>query len=272
LAAFLLPTGYTVGLLDAVSAVVTIIGTIATLLWLILSHILGLLLWPLMMLFGHEQPDRTRGLPPLQLPQQRPVGAGGTVPGWFEVLRSFIFWIATAGLIVYVTRSYLRDHPELLRGLVSLGPIRALRNFLVAVWQRLAGLVEAVGERIPRRSTRRRARPGDSKTPFRFFRLGALPPRERVLYYYLSILKRAGRQGFPRGRAQTPHEYGATLGPHLPEAQEEMDRLTQDFIEARYSRHPFDRDKERQVRTHWQRVKDALRAMKQAEQDYRRPL
>lgn len=96
------------------------------------------------------------------------------------------------GMFFYVARSYLRDHPELLETLVELRPIRALRRFLAALWSRLTGLAEAVNERFPRRLSLRRARRKSSEETFRFFRLGALSPRERILYYYLSIL-RAGR-------------------------------------------------------------------------------
>jgi hypothetical protein len=262
LVAFVLPTGYTVGLLDAVAAIIYVLSYVVTLLGMILSFLLGLLLAPLAMLFGIKRFEHRRALPPLELPRQQPGGPGIATPGWFEILRSLLFWAATLGMIFYVIRSYLRDRPELLQALASLGPIRALRDLLIALWRRLVGLAEAVNERIPQQLSLRRGRKGPSETSFRFFRLGALSPRERVLYYYLSILRRAGQQGFPRRRAQTPHEYNGTLRPHLPEAQQEMNRLTQDFVEARYSKHPVDREREKQVRTRWQQVKAALRALK----------
>jgi len=262
LVAFVLPTGYTVGLLDAVAAIIYVLSTIVTLLGIILSFLLGLLLAPLAMLFGIERFKHRRALPPLELPRQQPGGPGIATPGWFEILRSLLFWAATLGMIFYVIRSYLRDRPELLQALASLGPIRAVRDLLTALWRCLVGLAEAVNERIPQQLSLWRIRQGPSETSFRFFRLGALSPRERILYYYLSILRRAGQQGFPRRRAQTPLEYDGTLRPHLPEAQQEMSRLTQDFVEARYSKHPVDREREKQVRTRWQQVKAALRALK----------
>jgi hypothetical protein len=260
LLAFLLPTGYTVGLLDVVGTILYFLGYILSLLALILLFILSLLLMPCAMLFGSERLTTPQpSLPPPQLPQQPP---GGAAPGWFEILRSLLFWAAALGMVFYVVRSYLHDHPEMLQALTSLGPIHALRDFLIAFWRRLVGLAEAVGERIPRRLSLRRARPRSSEELFRFFRLGVLSPRERILYYYLSILRRAERQGFPRRRAQTPYEYDGTLAPHLPQAQQEMTLLTQAFVEARYSRHTFDRGQARRVRVNWQRVKAALQALK----------
>ena len=165
-------------------------------------------------------------------------------------------------MLFYIIRSYLRDRPELLQALLNQRPIRALLDFLIAVWRRLLGLAEAASERFPRGISLRRARPMLPKTPFRFFRLGALSPRERILYYYLSIVERARRRGYPRRSNETPYEYDATLGPELPEAQQEMTSLTQAFVEARYSRQAFDWERDQRVRAIWKRVRAALQALR----------
>ena len=125
----------------------------------------------------------------------------------------------------------------------------------------MTGLAKAVNERFPRR-LRRWARSESPGKPFRLFRLGALSPRERILYYYLSTLQRASRLSLSRRRAQTPNEYDATLGPHIDQAQQEMTQLTQAFVEAQYSRHAFDREQDKQIRARWQRVKAALRSLR----------
>jgi hypothetical protein len=184
-----------------------------------------------------------------------------------ELLRSFVFWAVALGMVYYVIRSYLRDHPEILRALARAGPIHALLRFLAALWRSLTGLAEAVGERVSRPLSARLARSGLAPPGFRFFRLGALSFRERVLYYYLSILKRAGQLGYPRHRTQTPYEYDAVLEPHLPQAQEEMALLTEAFVEARYSRHPVDGEYVRRVQADWEQVKAALRALKRKKQE-----
>jgi len=268
LLAFLLPTGYTVGLLDVVGNVLELISAIllfiVRLLFFLVFLITFPMAWLLSMLFGDQVPPPQSDFTLPELPQQEP---GGVAPDWFETLHSLLFWAVALGMIFYVIRSYLRDHPELLKALAGLGPIHTLRRFLTALWHRLVGLAETINEHIPRRLSLRRARRKQPEEPFRFFRLGALSPRERILYYYLSILRRAGRQGFPRQRAQTPHEYDVTLGPHLPQAQQEMSLLTQAFVEARYSRHTFDREQARRVRADWQRVKAALRALKRKDEN-----
>jgi hypothetical protein len=263
LAAFLLPTGYTVSLLDTASIILSTLIYVVALLFQIIMLAITLLLTPLMMLFG----NKTISLPPLDVPSYAPLQESNSAAalGWFEILKSLLSWIVMLGMVSYVVRSYLHDHPELPEAVTTLKAFRALRNFLLALWRRLVGLAEAVNERIPRGLPLplRRMRSKSAEAGFRFFRLGALSPRERVLYYYLSILRRAGRQGFPRYRSQTPHEYDAALEPHLPEAQQEMTLLTQAFVEARYSQHAVNRQQEKRVRADWQQVKAALRALQQ---------
>jgi hypothetical protein len=266
LLAFLLPTGYTVGLLDVVAAIVYFFGYIFVLLGLLLSFLFSLLLAPLAWLFGDDVLPPSGDLSPPELLRSAPNAPGGAGLNWLELLRSLLFWAAALGMVAYVIRSYLRDHPELLKALTSLRPVRALRDLLAALWRRLAGLTGVASQHISRRLRLRRTRgqPASSEWPGRLFRLGALSPRERILYYYLSTLRRAGQQGFPRHRAQTPHEYDDTLRPHLEQAQQEMTCLTQAFVEARYSRHIFDHQQDKRVRAHWKQVKAALQALKRA--------
>jgi hypothetical protein len=261
LLAFLLPTGYTVGLLDAVSTILQILAYGVTLLFTLLLYPFGWLARLMARLFGGEQPPPQAETLPLQLPQREPPAPGGAAPDWLELLRSFLFWIAALGMLFYVIHSYLRDRPELLQALLSQRPIRALRDFLITLWRRLLGLAEAAGERIPQRLRLPWARPRLSRQPFRFFRLGALSSRERILYYYLSIAERARWEGYPRRSSETPYEYDATLGPKLPEARQELTSLTQAFIEARYSRQVFDCEQDRRVRDIWKRVRAALQAL-----------
>lgn len=260
LLAFLLPTGYTLSFLDVVGGLLELIGLILWLVIFIATFPLTWLLWLLSRLSGNPAPPPQIEITPPELLQQEP--GGGVAPNWFEVLRSLLFWVVAMGMVFYVVRSYLRDHPELLERFTGLGPIRTLCRFWASLWRRLVGLAETVNEHFPRRLSLRRARQKQPGKPFRFFRLGALSSRERILYYYLSILRRAGQQGFPRHRAQTPHEYDDTLSPNLPDAQQEMSLLTRTFVEARYSRHTFDQEQERRVRADWQEVKAALRALK----------
>jgi hypothetical protein len=170
------------------------------------------------------------------------------------------------GGVVYVVRSYLRDRPEVVEALVGFKPFRAVRRLLIVLWRQLGRLVGAVAETIPSRiRLRRRPRERDQASDgglFRFFRLGALSRRERTLYYYLSILRRAAQQGYRRDESDTPYEYETKLGPKISRAEAELERLTDGFVEARYSTHQLDRGQEERLRADWRRIKAALRALR----------
>jgi hypothetical protein len=174
-----------------------------------------------------------------------------------------IFWAIVLGLLFYLFRRYLRDHPELRESLVAVRPVRALRRGWAALWRWLkmwtTRLGQTVGERLPRRLSRRLRRAAPVVGLPRFLRLGGLPPREQVMRYYANILRRAREQGLGRGRGQTPFEYQATLEAGLSQAQQEIEGLTQAFVEARYSPHEVEAEVVTGVRAYWARIKKALR-------------
>ena len=265
LIAFLLPTGYTLPLLDAIGVVLGAIFYVAQLLFQLAILLFLLIAMPLAMLLGIDVDVEP---PPGPEPPRRPPAPDLDVPmpGWFEVIRSVAFWIVAVGVVVYVVRSYLRDRPELTEAVTSLNVFRALREFVSGMWRRLRGAARAARERLPARPRLRKPRPVEEADGggglFRFFRLGGLSPRQRTLYYYLSILRRAAEQGYPRERSQTPYEYDAELGPEVPQAEEEMDRLTDTFVEARYSTHPIEDEQERRVRVAFKRIRTALRSLR----------
>ncbi len=201
--AFLLPTGYTLGLLEVIgyilAVILTVLSLVATLLfWLILLPFA----WLMSLLGGEPAPA-----PPVEpLSRPFPSDTGGYAdPDWFQILRSLVFWVIALGIVFYVVRGYLRDHPELLESLAGLGLVRALRRMWAALRRWLGGWGETLRERVPRGwSLRLRRRDRLSKEPFGFFRLGALSPRAQVLYYYLSVLHRAAKQDSRAGRLRPP--------------------------------------------------------------------
>ena len=256
--AFLLPTGYTLGLLESICWVLFFVASVITFVAMMLFWLITFPFAWLWSRLGGDLPASGPSQPPTPPVPYEPTTYAG--PDWFQLLRSLAFWAIALGIIFYVVRSYLRDHPELLDTLARLGLIRAIRRVWAALWAWLGGWGVVIRERMPRRwPLRLGRRASSSREPIRFFRLGGLSPREQILYYYLSILHRARQHGIPRRAAQTPHEYSATLEPSLPEAQQEMGTLTDAFVEARYSRHTIGSDRASRVRASWQQVKAALR-------------
>ena len=78
-------------------------------------------------------------------------------------------------------------------------------------------------------------------------------------FYYLAMLRRGGEGGHARRPAQTPYEYAHALESQIPEIDQDVDGLTEEFIEARYSRHDIPPEHVGLVRRYWERIKRALR-------------
>ncbi len=264
LLAFLLPTGYTVGLLELVGTAVLWAAAILTYVFGLLMLVGALICSPLFaLLAGLEVPPAKPVRPRLEPPPPAPTAAGYT-PDWVLLMRSVLFWALIVAGALYVVRAYLHDHPELSHILSQLRPVRTLRRLWAAMLSLLGRWRRSVRLRLPRRTAKRREPREERGRPFRFFRLGALSPRERIRYYYLSILRRAERLGYPRRPPQTPHEYHDAMEPHLQQAHQEMDSLTEAFVEVRYSQHSIGSDQAREVREAWRRVKLALRSLRRA--------
>jgi hypothetical protein len=232
LIAFLLPTGYTVGILDLVSMAISLIGYLVTLIYM-------LLLWPFILLMSLFRGDSGDMEPPQldRLPFSPPpeaTGAGGSP--WWAVVRSVLFWITLLAVVIYLIRSYVRDRPGVLRAIRGFAPWkwlkqawRGLRNWLGRMGDRLPGALPALVQRLRSAASRRRQRTNK--------RAQGLNAREQIIHYYLTTLDQAREWGLGRRQVETPYEYRETLAPNLVEGQQELDSLTEAFVAARYSTH-----------------------------------
>lgn len=262
--AFLLPTNY-----RAVGWLLQVAGSLISWLVAIIAYLGGILIFVVVALLGLLVSLLARGSvsepPPAEPPEFAPPMASqlaaGATPDWVLIMRSILFWGLVLAAVVYVIRAYLREHPELTGWVGQVRPLRGMRRLWGLVRRWLARVRKDVRLRLPRRTISLPAAIKLPGGPLRFFRLGALSPRERVLYYYWSILRRAQRLGLPRRPPETPYEYDVSLGPHIPQAERELGRLTDAFIEARYSGHPLEGGEDRRVRGDWQSVKTALRTL-----------
>ena len=261
LLAFLMPTGYTVGILDLVSMGILLLSYLATLLYL-------LLLWPfallLSLLTGKSEsiePPRMDRLP--FTPPPVPTGADGNP--WWAVARSVLFWIALVAVVIYLIRSYIRDRPgfmEILRRFTPgqwLGQLwRGLRRWLRGVAHKLPSAIPTLIRRLRNAAARRRA---TSK------RVRGLSAREQVIYHYMMTLDQAQEEGLGRRQIETPYEYHKTLSPHLGEGQEALTGLTEAFVAARYSTRPFTAEEVQAQATNAAQVRQSLIDAKRDQQD-----
>lgn len=263
LLAAVLPTSQTVGLFELLDVLVSALAMVIFILWYILFVLFLLLMLPFYWVFSLFTSNDLRppdGPPPVP-PAVRNALEAGAGPAWFEVLRSLLFWALLLGGTGYILRSYLADHPELRHAVTQVRALHVLGQLLTRLRRWLGGWREAVTHRLPERLQFHRTRPASLRHPFKLFRLGSLSPAERVRYYYLSILRRAGRQGYPRRDSQTPYEYEETLRPALLDDRDDLEALTDAFVEARYSRHELTTDELHDIADVWKRVRTAIRRL-----------
>lgn len=164
-------------------------------------------------------------------------------PAWVEATWPFVFWGVVALLATYLLTSYVRSRPELLGTLRGTRASRWL-TALGRVWREWWRWIVAAGHR-PGRGSGPGARRGTSpvhgpRRPGRRWPWPADRPRSRIVASYLELVEAAGRLGVPRDTSETPYEYEETLGQRLGAAHIELDRLTEAFVEARFSSHELD--------------------------------
>ncbi len=268
-----LPTRYSLGLFDITVLGLRFLFQVIIGLAQVIMLLLTLPLAWLASLFGSGSPasPRTEGFGPGPI---APVDDSGPAPPWIEILRSLIFWLVFTFVAIYLIRTYLADHPELLDSLKRLKPLRWLFGLFVTLFVWLIQFIRAGIDLIPKQirvepSAPKKKRPS-SKTKWRLPRLGAASNQERVLYYYLNTLQGAESIGLVRKRHQTPYEFEPQLGAAISDVQADVDLLTKAFVHARYSQDRFDKERADLVKTIWQRIRSALRETRKQRADKNR--
>jgi hypothetical protein len=255
LVAAFLPVGRTFGLAIIVQVVVGAVFLVVQFIFFILSTLIFLV----MGLLGLRA-DMAEPAPPEALPAPTPFVPSGPVSETPALIAGGLFWVLVAAVVFVALLFFLRD-----RGFrLEASPLgrwwRRVAAWLRALWRggarRAAGLRVAVAQRL--RGEEAAAGP-EAGRGWRFLRVNALPPREQVRYFYLSTVRRAGEQGVSREASATPTEYAAELKDGWPEAEPEIETLTDAFLEARYSRQPIAAEDVSPVRQVWKRVRAALR-------------
>jgi hypothetical protein len=198
-----------------------------------------------------------------------PIVGTDWVPDWMAMVWPVLVWSIVAALVVLVVLTYLRDRPDLLRRVRPLAWVARLLRVVarlspVPVLRRLWAVVSSFMWRRPglRRSAargRREGRDGDGRRPSR----GA--HRDELIAAYLRVVEQADSTGCTRDPSETAYEYGETLGSRLQSAHLELYRMTEAFVDARYSTHDVDRPQVERVRRDAARVLHALASVSEEE-------
>jgi len=92
-------------------------------------------------------------------------------------------------------------------------------------------------------------------------RLNTLDPRRQIYFFYLAMIRRGSEQGVERKPSQTPSEYAVKLESALPSVNEDVQAVTEAFVEARYSPRKINSEEANLVKAAWQRVRRALQIL-----------
>ena len=260
---FFLPTSYTLGFLASASVLIQYLLSLIVFLVQFLFFLISIpIAW--LLSFFQSTPVETSGQaaarPILPLFPNDPA-EGNAVP-WLEALQSLAFWLLILAIVAYFVRVYLIDHPELLDALKKFRLFRLILALIGQLWRQMLGLAQVGLDLIPSKIGRlENEGPGPREAGQSWLRLGQRSPRQRILYYYLNIIKRVGDQGTVRQRSQTPHEFEAILRQTIPEADQEVGGLTEAFIQVRYGQAKVSKEKVAFVKQLWLYLKKRLRAV-----------
>ncbi|HEX9618249.1 MAG TPA: hypothetical protein VGA03_12625, partial [Anaerolineales bacterium] len=212
--AWILPTRYTLGFLSVLQYVIGLFLYALVSIWgfgmLFLATLLSLL--------GFRNVDPQNAENPPVIPQLPPVSPAEAAPiPWLDALKSIVFWIIFLGVIGFSIHQYLSQNQELLgklRGLPGLAWLarawRWLRIWLLGVNHTVSTAVSAGIRRL-----RRPERPRSPGGGWGYVNLKRLTPRQRVIFFYLALVRRGGERGLARRSEQTPYEYQETLRAEL---------------------------------------------------------
>jgi hypothetical protein len=254
--AIVLPTQYSLGLLNTLGYLLSgLIQIVQTIIYFIVFLIVAF--------FSLFFPNIGEGKPLTDL-LPKPTAQLGSPdtppPSLSEFAQSLIFWAVFFVIVGYVVVQFLRRHPEIVEALQHIPGMK----LLVRLWHRLRAWVGGLSQQFEDlREARRKARQStptrSPSAPRRWINPRRLSPRQQVQFYYLAMLRRGGEKGHPRQPTQTPYEYARALESQLPEVDQDVDGITGEFIEARYSRHDIPPEHVGLVRRYWERIKRALK-------------
>ncbi len=258
----ILPTRYSIGILSLLGIAFDLFtGLIGLLAFLLITPFM-ILFNLLLRLLGIKEVTRLNPPDQFQLP---PANAQPVLSlSWWDVLRSILFWAVFIAVVGYAILFFLRQHDEFYT------KIRQIKGFLwlSAAWKWMTRLFGGIQHQIVStietalvRLRNAEKKPVDLKQ-WKFVNLKKLSPRERVLFYYLALIRRAGEKGLPRHPSETPREYTkslqARISPDETTSTILLNSITDEFIEARYSNHPIPPEKATLVQAYWQRLQKTL--------------
>ncbi len=265
LAAAFLPIGSTVPIARVLEYGVGGLAVVFNFINLLLSAIIASFMALLAAMLGSEESTPVRSFEMEEF-QQAAAQAGQSSDTLALVVTS-AFWALVLAGSVAATLFFLRERGFRLDRASLRTTWNQLRLLLAGWWAQVAGRARRAGRQLSRTLTiNLPSRPDDGALPapprWRFLRINALSPRDQVRYFYLSTVRRAQESGLERRQDETPLEYARDLKGQFPDAEEDVEVLTEAFVRARYSDQSFESDDVNPIKERWKRFKARLRRVR----------
>jgi hypothetical protein len=269
----LLPAGDSLGFFSVLGTLLEFLIAVLLFLGQLILTLLMLLVSLPFLLFGGSTPNVMPSAPPPMPVFPPPPPASPLInPELWALIRSIFLWGSLILILVFAFIQFVRQH----------GGIRAalrnsrVTNWLVLAWQWLYRganktredltrvIVDGWQSLVSRLEGKRILPRSDWINP------RSLDPRRQVYFFYLAMIRRGAEQGLARKPSQSPVEYAAQMEKALPAAVEDIESITEAFVEARYSRQEVDSKKANAVKATWGRIRRALQEKLREEQSKNR--
>lgn len=256
-----LPTVYTIGLLDTIRFLLAVMSYLAGLVVFFFTAIFSLLALLYYRLVSGFSETPAEANEPLSLPQfnlDRPMAVDATSSPLMDALISGAFWITLLFVVVVAFGYYLRQNSDLFktfRNTAKSSLLRAILDFLTTFFQRFSRAAAVTINKTIGNLRQGREQPAGLAAR-NYIGLRKLSAREKIQFYYLALLRRGDEAGVGRRKNQTPRMYRDSLRSSMPEDLfDELELLTEQFQEARYSSHTIDDAQANIVRRAWQHLR-----------------
>lgn len=262
-----LPTNYGLGFLESLRGMIGLLYELVGFLFAIFLYVLAIIFRFFMRLLPAPETSEDEPVGEPSLPDM--LGSSANAPQ--EIWKSIFFWAVLLTLLFVLLRQYLAFNRDLAAELRRFRPLR----WLADAWQRFKASVskanKAVGSLIQGGLQRLRSlRAGAAETgEWDYVSLRRLSPRQKVIFYYLSLVRRSTEAGLPRQDGQTPYEYARTLASGLEQGREDVDALTESFVEARYSRHAIPAERAGLIQSAWDGLRRVLNQVRKRRREER---
>jgi hypothetical protein len=256
IAAFM-PIGSSFALQQIVEAIVLAIMFVGSALIFLITFLLTL---PFLLLRS-DPPQALENVPPPVF--NPPIEAGTPAAQANPWVMGAFFWGIVAVAVITILLFYLRERGYPINSDSAKAVWHGFVGLLRSLWQWIRARTKAAIALVPVvRRKRDSAETIASTPPWRFMRVNSLSPREQVRFFYLAAVRRAQERGVTRKPSETPLEYNRDLIETWPDAENDVEALTEAFLHARYSPEPVAKDEAGSIKQTWKRVRSSLRKTK----------